>query len=239
MLDWVRKPMTWFLAPVGLLLLATMSFAIFQPVKVVPRIAAGPSYTLTDQTGQPFTDQSYAGKIVLYGFGYTSDPTGVLDQTLADMQQFQAEARAQEPGSEVALALVLFDDQRDTTKRRRRFAAERGLDLSNWALLGGDADSLKRMIGQGLGIYYEQVPLGDAPGLEGQSAAQSGEGYGYLQAERYVLVDDLNVIRAEYRSPLDMERLMRDVRLIIREKNSSGAERALNEAAHLFLCYPD
>jgi hypothetical protein len=54
-----------------------------------------------------------------------------------------------------------------------------------------------------------------------------------------VLVDDLNVIRAEYRAPLDLERLMRDIRLIIREKDSAGAERALNEAAHLFLCYPD
>jgi protein SCO1/2 len=234
------RPLKWLLVPVGGLLVATMGFAIFQPVKVVPRIAAGPSYELIDQNGQLITEQSFAGKIVLYGFGYTNDPTGVIDRIIADMGRIQVAAQNLSVDADIALALVLFDNQRDTPERRREFAAERGLDLTNWVLLSGDGEALKQMVGQGFGIYYESVPLEELASAEliSISSAASG-GYGYLQAERYVLVDDMNTIRAEYHIPLDLERLMRDIRLIIREKNSAGAERALNEAAHLFLCYPD
>lgn len=238
--EFFLRPLSWLLAAVGVLLVATMGFAIFRPIKVIPRIAEGPSYELTDQNGQLITQQTFAGKIVLYGFGYTYDPTQILDRTVADMQSVQAEARSRNIEADIALALVLFDNQRDTPERRREFAAERGLDLTNWVLLGGDGEALKRMIGQGFGIYYEAVPLEELASSESLNIGNAPPGsYGYLQAERYVLVDDINVIRAEYRAPLDLERLVRDILLIIREKNSVGAERTLNEAAHLFLCYPD
>jgi protein SCO1/2 len=230
------RPAAWAAIPVGLLLGATAAFALFQPVKVVPRVALGPTFELADQEGQPFTDQTYAGRITLYGFGYLADPTGALDQTLGDMQAFQGRARADGLAGDTALALILFDERRDTVAARQALALERGLDLDNWSLVSGGAQTLKRVIGQGFGIYYEAVPLADLPG--GPYGADRAGEYGYLQAQRYVLIDERNLIRAEYRAPLDLEIVMRDVRLILRERDSVGAARTLNEAAHLFLCYP-
>jgi protein SCO1/2 len=228
------KPLNWLFALAGLLLAATTAFVVFKPIRVVPRLAYGPAYQLIDQNGEPFTDAMLYGKVVLYGFGYTNDPTGGLDQTVADMRQFWQMVEAEGLGDQVMMVLILFDDQRDTPEQRVAFADEHDLDLENWVLLGGDAPTLKRVIGQGFGVYYEQVPLADL--LDDPSVP--AEAYGYLQAQRTILVDERNIIRAEYRSPLNLERALRDVRLIIREKNSTGAARALNEAAHLFMCYP-
>ncbi|HEC22056.1 MAG TPA: SCO family protein [Chloroflexi bacterium] len=244
MAQFLSRPLNWLFLALGALVAAMTAFVVFQPVQVIPRLAYGPEYELIDQNGQPFTDRDFQGRIVLYGFGYTSDPTDIIIQTLTDMQDFQRRIKAEEFDTQVALALILFDNQRDTPERRQAFAGEHGLDLSNWVLLSGDAQSLKRVIGQGFGVYYEAVPLADL--LESRSewlredvsVEVTPDAYGFLQAQRYILVDERNIIRAEYRAPLDVELAMRDIRYIIREKNSKGVSRALNEAAHLFLCYP-
>lgn len=238
MANFFARPLGWVFGLLGLMIGLVAAFAIFKPVQVMPRMAAGPEYTLINQEGSSISERTFAGRITLYGFGYTYDPTGALEQTLSDMQMFQARMDAEELGPEVSLALILFDDERDTPERLHALSAEHQLDLSNWTLLSGDADTLKRTIGQGFGVYYEAVPISDLPHIDAQGIA-SAEGYGYLQAQRYILVDDVNIIRAEYRTPLDLDRALRDIRLIIREKYSTGASRTLNEAAHLFLCYPD
>lgn len=213
----------------------TTAFVVFRPVQVVPRIAKGPDYQLVDQNGEAVGPQELSGSLVLYGFGYTSDLTGGIDQTLADMRAFQAQVSSVE--SPVSLVLILFDDIRDTVEQRQEFAVAHHLDLINWRLLGGSANELKRTIGQGFGIYYEAVPLEKLP-VSISLPQPEGNEYGYLQAERYVLVDATNIIRAEYRPPLAIDTAIRDVNLIIREQNSTGAGHTLNEAAHLFLCYP-
>lgn len=235
----LSKPLTWLLLPAGVLVAGVMAFALFQPVKVVPRIAEGPSYELVDQNGQAFAQGAHASEIALYGFGYTNDLTGGVEQTINDMRHLQSQVRTRDGEIDLGLILILFDDQRDTPHRLQQFASVHDLDLSNWTLLTGDADTLKRVIGQGFGIYYEAVPLSVLPGAEDRISGSTSADYGYLQAQRYILVDNLNIIRAEYRAPLDIEHALRDIRLIIREANSTGVSRTLNEAAHLFLCYPD
>jgi protein SCO1/2 len=243
--EFLHKPFNLALVGLGLLVAAMTAFVVFQPVQVIPRLAYGPEFELDDQTGSPVTDKGLEGNILLYGFGYTSDPTVTIEETLADMNAFQAAVAAADFETEVSLALILFDDRRDTSERRRAFAEAHRLDLSNWYLLGGEERALKDVIGLGFGVYYEAVPLPDL--LENQVERLSEQpafapevgSYGYLQAQRYVLVDERNFIRAEYKgAPLDLELAMRDIEYIIREKNSTGAARALNEAAHLFLCYP-
>ncbi len=243
MKDLALKPLNWLFAGLGLLIAAMTAFVVLRPVTVVPRLAAGPEYYLEDQHGQLASQETLAGRVVLFGFGYTYDQTDAINQTIEDMQRFQWAAGDQGYAEEIALALILFDDRRDTVDRRQAFAVQHGLDQNGWLLLGGDALTLKRVIGQGFGVYYEAVPLNDltAGGVEALATASSEtvmDDYGYLQAQRYILVDERNIIRAEYRAPLDLDVAMRDLRLIVREKNSTGISRTLNETAHLFLCYP-
>ncbi|MCC6906132.1 MAG: SCO family protein [Anaerolineae bacterium] len=232
-----RNPFNIGMAIAIALVAALTAFAVFKPVKVVPRIADAPDYTLVDAHGQPFTSTQALGRISLYGFGYTSDPTGVLDTTLGMMQSAHEAARA--AGYNIRLVLILFDTERDTPERLQAFAAERGLDPAVWVLLTGDAVTLKQTIGQGFGVYYESVPLSEiltAPSVSDEVALQ--DSYGFIQAERYMLVDDHHILRAEYRPETSIEIVVRDLNLIVREQNSKGVSRAVNEAAHLFLCYP-
>lgn len=237
------SPLGWLFTGLGVLIVAMTAFVVFQPVKVVPRLGEGPDYALVDQQGAPVTPARMEGKFVLLGFGYLHDPTGALEETVADLRRVEAALAGDELAEDVVLALVLFDPARDTLEARQAFAAAQGLTGDQWLVVSGEEASLKRMIGQGFGIYYEPVPMADliarqpelADRLEGPPA---DEDYGYLQAERLMLVDERNLIRGEYRMPLDVETALRDLRLMDRERNSSGASRAVNEAAHLFLCYP-
>ena len=113
-------PARWLFVPLGLLAGLTTAFVVFRPVQVVPRIAAGPEYQLNDQNGEAVGSKQLAGSIVLYGFGYTYDPTGGIDRTLEDMGAFQEQFSASEFSIEVVL--ILFDDVRDTAARRQEFA---------------------------------------------------------------------------------------------------------------------
>jgi protein SCO1/2 len=232
--DKIRFPLRWVYITLGILFGGILAFAIFQPVKVVPRGAQAPQFELEGLAGEKVTPQTFAGDYVLYGFAYTADPTGALQTILAEMQAFYDQAQQANPGIALRLALVLFDEQRDTLERRQAFAASQGLAPAQWSVLGGTADALKYMIGYGFGIYYEQVPIDElAPDIQPVQG-----NYGYLQAQRYILVDSTHTIRAEYRIPLNMEVAMRDMRLLVREANSRGAARLVNESAHLLMCYP-
>lgn len=227
----------------GLLIAAMTAFVVFQPVTVVPRMNLGPEYDLVDQHGDMVGTVELSGKMVLWGFGYSNDLTGAIDETIGEMLDAQRALEVEGMDYSIQFALILYDEQRDTVEQRLLFANEQGLEERDWLVLGGEADTLKRIIGQGFGIYYEAIPLDELIANEPELAMvfdenTDVEGYGYLQAYRYVLIDENNIVRAEYRAPLDIEMVVRDAGLIIREAESKGASRALNEAAHLFLCYP-
>jgi protein SCO1/2 len=55
-----------------------------------------------------------------------------------------------------------------------------------------------------------------------------------------MLVDGLDILRAEYRTAApDTDRILEGIQLIADEvNNSDGANKVVYEAAHLFMCYP-
>lgn len=234
----LQKPFNWFIVSAAVVIGCMTAFVVFQPVKVVPRIAYGPTFSLNDMYGEPFSTSNLQNRIVLYGFGYTSDPTGRIEQTTRDMSRLH-QALAASHGADVSIVtvLILFDAQRDTPSQLQLFARQYGITGQEWRVLGGNEQALKEAVGLGFGLYYEAVPLSELPRAT-NIATYDEEAYGFLYAERYFLADGRNMIRAEYRPPLDVEIALRDIGLIVREQNSRGAAQIVNEAAHLFMCYP-
>lgn len=233
-LTFFSKPLNILYTVTGLFFLATAAFAYFKPVKVVQRIAYVDSFLLEDNTGSWVSDQDLRGRMILFGFGYINDPTEDLDRTLDDLRAYEQMAEANSPSIEVETALVLFDDQRDTLTERQAFADANGID--HWLILGGDEEALKLLIGYNFGIYYEKLPLSDL--LDTVPGTASPDEYGYIRTYRYVLLDEDGIIRGEYREPLDIQIAERDFLLMERERQSTGARRVLNEAAHTLNCYP-
>ncbi len=223
-----------FYIGLGVLVLATLGFALGRPVQVLPRVAPAPTFALTDQNGQPFSDADLNGRIAVINFIYTRCTTACPTMT-AQMCLLQERLRAEGLlGNPVVLVSMSFDPEHDTPEVLRDYAAHFQADPGAWRFLTGDPATIKAAIGGGFGVYYEKT----AQPSEGQGGHSHGD-YAFVHENRFVIVDERGLIRAEYHDlTLDVDRVIRDIRLVLREAASQGATRLVYEAAHLFLCYP-
>jgi protein SCO1/2 len=141
-------------------------------------------------------------------------------------------------GDEVMLVSITFDPERDTSARLAEKAAEFNADPDGWLWLTGDLITIKQLVGGDFGVYFEQVPLDEeAAEAAGLTPEEIAEGYDFVHATAFVLVDEEGTIRSEYRQMLDTEQAMRNIALVVREKNA-GALAPLWRAAHAIRAYP-
>ncbi|HYM91183.1 MAG TPA: SCO family protein [bacterium] len=205
---------------VTLLVCATLAFAVFRPVQVLPLLRPAPPVSLRDADGVPVTLGRLSGAIVVFQFSALRCAAPCPDghQALQQLQQRAAAAPLRLP---VRLVTVVLDGQERPQALRARRAAL-GADSPWWQFATGDATQLKDAVGGGFGVYYAQD-------RDGRIALDPAT----------VLVDERGIVRAEYRTAAPEAALIwRDIGLIAREASTRGAARALYSAAHLFLCYP-
>ena len=207
---------------VALIAFSTLAFAVFQPIKVLPRAGLGPGILLQDQEGRTLSSDTLRGKIVLYSFGFSRCETP-CQGSQAVMQAVQRELQAGTGSVPVQLVTISFDPATDTPAVLRRMSAQAGADPAHWLFTTGEPRRLKYAIGGGFSVYYGTNEEGS---------------FDYDPA--MVLIDGWGILRAEYRTPTPkIETVLRDVRLLVEEaQNSTGVARYAYEAAHLFLCYP-
>jgi len=220
-----QRKIRWEWAAAGVVLLAILSvvaFAVFQPIKVLPRIRLAPGFILTDQDGQRLTNEDLRGKIALYNFSYANcgaqcEP---LNATLRTVQDQLAQATGE--GVPVELVTISFDPERDTPEALQAYAQAAGADPSRWRFATGDPARMKNIIGGGFEAYYEPDDRG-----------------GFKFSPAFALVDGWGIIRAEYRNEVPTpERILKHIEVIQEEaRNSKGVAKMGYEAAHLFLCY--
>ena len=209
---------------VGALILLIMGFAVFQPVKVVPRLGLAPGFTLVDQSGERLTSEDLRGAVTLYTFGYTHCRTGCFptDSVFRAVQDRLGEVDLGD--MRVRFVTVSFDPTRDSPAALAAAAEDAGADPELWTFATGEPDALKTLIGTGFEIYYGPHP--DDP-----------------QAFEYrpgvFIVDGNGILRREYRWGMpSVDGLLKDLRVLAREVNAAeGAERLAYEAAHIFACY--
>jgi len=211
--------------------LSIVAFNIIRPITVLPRIAPSPGFALTDASGQPATSEDQRGHFTLYSFTYL-DCGDACPQSLADIDALRRAMGERLPaGTPLSFVTITLDPERDTVARLGDAVAELAPDQGafGWQLLTGDPLRTRYVVGGGFNVYYSdpQEATADAPGRVAFDP-------------RYVLVDQLGIMRAEYRTgALDPDLLARDVTYLINEaENSQGVARLGYEAAHLFLCYP-
>jgi protein SCO1/2 len=218
---WALRGVT---AVAGLLALGVIIFAVFQPIKVLPRIGLAPGLGLIDQDGRALSNETLRGHIVLYNFTY-SRCVSPCPQTMGVMKSVQEQLNTSfdNKGFRIRLLTLSFDPAHDTPPVLKEFALRSGADRPRWWFVTGDELQLKYAIGGGFNVYY-------APDAKG----------GFTFDPVFVLVDGWGVVRSEYRTASPgVDRILRDISLVIDEAvNSEGAARYAYEAAHLFLCYP-
>ncbi len=201
-----------------------VAFAVFEPIQVLPRIRLAPGFALESHTGAPLTSESARGSVTLYTFSPLDcgDECARIDQTMAEVERGVAE---QVDLGEVDFRLVSISLDPVASGSDLAAAAERsGADGVSWQWAGSDADTIRRVVGDGFRRFYET----DAAGSVRFDPA-------------FVLVDGNGVIRGEYRYRTladDGAKMIRHVDILADElRYSDGAGAVAYEAAHLFLCY--
>jgi protein SCO1/2 len=210
----------------GLLVLAAVSFKVFQPIKVLPRMQLAPAFGLINQDNQRLTSEDLRGKFVLYTFSYTNCPAPCYDihKTMKEVQSRLDEVQLD--GIEVAFVTISFDPQRDTPEVLRAYADSVQADTTRWAFATTENKSLlKTIIGTGFETYYEE---------------KDGK---FSFDPTFVLVDGWGIVRAKYRYVTEVpnaDRIIRHLGVLAEEvRNSTGSAKLAYEAAHLFLCYSE
>jgi protein SCO1/2 len=210
---------------VGLIILSTFAFAIFQPIKVLPRIRLAPGYSLVNQAGNTLTSEDMRGKVVLYNFTYSrcGEPCAAANETMRQVQDRLEEMDL--GGVQVNLVSISVDALVDTPMVLQNYAVSLGADPSRWQFaMTTNPTILKTIVGRGFEVYYEPDDQG-----------------GYRLDPVFILVDGWGIIRGEYRFPSqtsDADRIIQHIQVLIEEiQRSVGAARLAYEAAHLFSCY--
>lgn len=211
-------------ALVAIATLAVLAFAIFKPIKVLPRIRQAPGFIFTDQDGQRLTSEDLRGKVVVYNFLYTGcgSACDAMNQTMQDVQRRLSEFDL--GAMPVEFVTISFDPEHDTPEQLKAYARSLNADPARWHFVTGDKARVKQVIGTGFEAFY-------TPDEQG----------GFQFDPKFVLVDGLGIIRSEYRYQVetpDADRILRHLTVLAEEiKKATGVNKLVYEAAHLFLCY--
>lgn len=203
------------------------AFAIFQPIKVLPRIHSLPAFDLVDQDGNYFGVPEFLGSLTLVSFFTASDPVAL--QWLERLAELQEQIDADPEAVDVPLQIVAIslDPKNDTQEVLSGLARRLGLDQQRWSFLTGSELALKLAVGTGFGVFYTD------------SVDDNNGGSGIVYDRTLILVDERGFVRARYTADeKGVARVPSDVEMLREEARSSGAGRVVYEAAHLFLCYP-
>ena len=150
-----------------------------------------PSFTLTDQTGRPFTSESLRGKPWVADFIFTScaGSCPLMSERMAGLQH-RLPAR-------VLLVSFSVDPKRDTPPVLAEYAKRHGAQPGRWFFLTGTEKEIARIVQQGFKLSY-------AEGTDPREPV--------THSVRFVLVDRSGAIRGYYDStdPEALRRLEED-----------------------------
>jgi len=201
---------------------AIISFVVFQPILVLPRITLAPGFALTDQNGSQISNEDLRGQIVLYNFTYTNcEECAQTDEVMAQVQNRLDEVATED--IPIKLVTISVDPEHDTPDVLTEYAQSLGANPDQWVFATGSPAMLKSVIGGGFSLFYQQRE-------DGAFDLDPG----------FMLIDGNGIMRAEYRTAVpEIDIMLRDIGLLVEEaQNSNGAAKIGYEAAHLFLCYP-
>ncbi|MFI5308884.1 MAG: SCO family protein [Polyangiales bacterium] len=177
----------------------------------LPRIAAVPSFSLTDQNAVTCTPDGFRGKVWIASFMFTSckDVCPLLTSKMASVRTRLA---AQRP--ELHFVSFSVDPAHDSPEVLKRYARAHDADQPDWSFLTGPAEQVQAVIVEGFKQSVQRTPA-----VEGQAQT-------ILHGSYFVLVDRAGFIRGYYRS--DQEGLLlleRDARIVLAEKATGAGAR--------------
>lgn len=155
-------------------------------------------FSFTNQDGDEISDRTFADKIYVADFIFTTCP-GICPQLTRHMTRVQ-EAFADDP--DVLLLSHSVTPATDTVPVLKSYAQRNGVRSGKWHLVTGAREAIYTLARTS---YFADADLGFSKGAND-----------FLHTENFVLVDAHKRIRGVYNGtlPLDIERLIEDIRLL-------------------------
>ena len=202
----------WPLGVAMMLMLTILSAACSsQDSNSLPVYDEIPSFSLTDQMGQSFTNEALQGKVVLANFIFTNC-TAFCPTLTPRMGEVQANLEDDGLlGKEVFLLSFSVDPEHDTPEILRSYAERQGANYNAWRFLTGPPEAIQQVITDGLKLAYDQVNESNKhPHEDGSIHIHE---YDVFHTNRVVLIDATSRVRAYYdgAADWDIEKVMKDI----------------------------
>jgi protein SCO1 len=162
-----------------------------------------PDFAFVNQDSQQVTNQTFAGKIYVTDFFFTTCPTicpKMKSQLLRVYEQFKDEPR-------VMLLSHTVDPRHDSVAVLRDYAQRLQVSSEKWHFVTGDKDAL-----YGIAMKY-LVPARE----------EGSEPGGFLHSGHFVLVDEHRRIRGIYEGTVaeSVDQLLRDIPVLLKENKNA------------------
>lgn len=198
-----QERFVWGVLIAGLLAVALVAIlSRFQtPPPGLQRYGPVPSFTLTDQNGEPFSDTQLAGRVWLADFMFTRC-RGLCPVLTRRMQEAAGALAGQEGWVMVSFSV---DPEFDTPEVLAAYAGEHQADTARWSFLTGPRQTVRDLSTEGFHLAVDDAPPGGGDPI--------------LHSQSIVLVDREGEIRGYYDAldPEEMARLPEDASHLLEE----------------------
>ena len=169
---------------------------------------AVPAFSFTNYDGRVISDKTFAGKIYVANFFFTTCKT-ICPKMTSGMKRIEERFKSY---PKLLFLSHTVNPQLDTLNALRAFANYYQADSSRWFFVRGDKKAI-----YDIGINGYLLPVGDDAKAEG----------GVLHSEMLVLVDKEKHIRGFYdgTSPAAMETMVDDIKTLIAEYEKHNKSR--------------
>jgi protein SCO1/2 len=162
------------------------------------------AFSLTAQTGAPFTDRDLAGRVHVASFIYTRC-SGICPMLVSSLKRVQA--AIDDPN--VLIVSYSVTPELDSPAVLAAFGHERGVDPARWKLVTGDRDQIYALARDSYFASDERLRA---------TLADPGA---FLHTEKLVLVDGAGRLRGVYdgMQPFEIDHLIEDANALSRDSS--------------------
>lgn len=202
------KPIVWVVVFISAALLIGLAYVSLkntrpaEPATPLEKLAKVPEFTLTDQTGSPFSSTGLKGKIWVANFIFTrcKGPCPLITTRMAELN-----GKLKKIHDRVKLTSFTVDPGHDTPQVLSTFGQNLAANPDDWKFLTGSPEAINEIVMKGL-----LQPLAKEP--DGTPA----------HSQRFVIVDAEGWIRGfrEGEDPELVQKLMVDIGELLRENSS-------------------
>lgn len=178
-------------------------------VTVYPQPIQLSEFELTDQFGNPFTEENLSGYWSILFLGYTNCPD-ICPLTMAELKQFYQRLDDPEIKDDLRIVLVSVDAERDTPETMANYVNSFNREFIG---LSGDYDSISKLASQ---VFVAHSVAGKMPD-HSEHADDADAGYLIEHSSHLTIFNEAGQLQAIVRQPVRDQDLLRAYRLL-REK---------------------